>query len=137
MPWTLAVESSFPRGPCCFPTTCPYSCLGKEVEPRGKWVPGIVLEKEVWAGGRKENTGDGVGGGWFACCPDAVFLSFCDFRASHCGHLKAGSGLGQSRKALAASVGLGWPCPLAPNGGHILVWYTLVHMHSAPHKAWP
>lgn len=63
MPWTLAVESSFPRGPCCFPTTCPYSCLGKEVEPRGKWVPGIVLEKEVWAGGRKENTGDGVGVG--------------------------------------------------------------------------
>lgn len=35
-------------------------------------------------GRRKEREhGVGWGGvrGWFACCPDEVFLSFCDFRA--------------------------------------------------------
>lgn len=43
------------------------------------------------------------GGRWFACCPDEMFLSFGDFRAFRCGHLKAGSGLGQRCKALGCS----------------------------------
>lgn len=34
------------------------------------------------------------GGKWFACYPDAMILSLGDFRAFHCGHLKAGSSLG-------------------------------------------
>lgn len=81
----------------------------------------------------------GVGwvGGWFACCPDAVFLSFCDFRASHCGHLKQGVAWGKAARLWLSLLGSGWHCPLAPNGGHILVWCTIVHVLSAPHKAWP
>lgn len=68
----------------------------------------------------------GVGwvGGWFACCPDAVFLSFCDFRASHCGHLKQGVAWGKAARLWLPLLGSGWHCPLAPNGGHILVWCT-------------
>lgn len=73
-------------------------------------------------GRRKEREHTGK---WFACCPDATFLSSGDFRAFHCGHLKAGSGLGQNCKALAAPVGLWIASSQTPNGRHILVGYTL------------
>lgn len=48
------------------------------------------------------------GGKWLACCPDTMFLSFRapSSELPAAGHLKAGIGLGQSCKALAASVGL-------------------------------
>lgn len=46
------------------------------------------------------------GGKWFACCPDAMILSLGDFRAFHCGHLKAGSSLELQ--------GSGWHIPKSP-----------------------
>lgn len=122
----LLLWSRFPQGgPCCFPTMRPhYSCLGKG-EAGGKWVPWTSLGEGSM--GRRRRTR----GKWFACCPDAMFLSFRDFRASHCRSFK-------SREWLGAKLqGSGWHLPLASNGGPILVWCTFVHMLSAPHKGRP
>lgn len=91
MPWALAVKPS--SCPSCLvlpslSTMYPYSWLGKgELESKGSWVPW----NRVCMGRRKERE---HGGKWFACCPDAMILSLGNFRAFHCGHLKAGSSLG-------------------------------------------
>lgn len=124
--------SRFPGGPRCFPTMCPYSCLGKG-EPRGKWVPWKSF-REGSMGRRKERE---HGGKWLACCPDAMFLSFCDFRAPGCGSFKSRDWLGAKLQGPGCfcGAGSGWHRPLASNGGPPLVWCTC--SLSAPCKAWP
>lgn len=115
-------------------TMLPYSCLGKGVEPRGKWVPWNSLG-EGSMGRRKER--EHGGNGLLAVQMQSMFLSFHDFRASHCGHLKQEVAWGRAARLWLLLLGSGWHLPLSPNRGHILVRRTLVHMFSAPHKAWP
>lgn len=93
----LLLWSRFPQGgPCCFPTMRPhYSCLGKG-EPGGKWVPWTSLG-EVWVGG-----GEHGGNGLLAVQMQCSFPSVTS-ELPTAGHLKAGSGLGQSCKALAGT----------------------------------
>lgn len=102
MPWTLVVESSFCSSACAAQPLY-HVLLQLYGERRVRTQREVGLIEQSWrgrarAGGRKENTGR-----WFACCPDEMFLSFGDFRAFRCGHLKAGSGLGQSCKASGCS----------------------------------
>lgn len=105
-PELLLWSPDSPGEPMLLPCHVPYSCLGK-VEPRGKWVLWNSLG-EGSIGRRKEREhGGGVGEGWFACCPDAVFLSFCDLRASHCGHLKQGVAWGQAARLWLPLLGSG------------------------------
>lgn len=129
MPRTLAAKASLS-------TMHPYSWLGKgEPEPRGKWVPENSLGEGgyVGQGEGKENM---EGNALLAVRMQCSFFSG-DFRAFHCGHLKAGGGLGQNCKALAAPIGLWLASSPNPTGGNILVGCTVGHVLSAPCKAWP
>lgn len=130
MPWALAVKPSSCPNCLVLPslsTMDPYSWLGKgELEPKGSWVPW----NRVCMGRRKERE---HGGKWFACCPDAMILSLGDFRAFHCGHLKAGS----SCKALAAPVGLWLASSQKPQQRAHFGGVHAVHMLSAHCEVWP
>lgn len=127
-PWTPAVSGVISPGrPTLIPYLFPYSCQGGRRTQR-ELSHGTILEKEAWVGGRKENTGEMVRS--LSRC-NAPFLpglqSFpvWSFKSREC--------LG----AKLLLLGSGWHLPLASNGGPILVWYTLGHVISAPHKAWP
>lgn len=95
MPRTLAAKASLS-------TMHPYSWLGKgESEPRGKWVPENSLGEGgyVGQGEGKENM---EGNALLAVQMQCSFFSG-DFRAFHCGHLKAEGWLGAKLQGFGCS----------------------------------